>query len=110
MARRDGQILVLFGLLTFVLLGFLGLAIDGGYYFASSRLASVAADAAARAAATTVVIAQSDPQNAGLYNQATSNGLAIGQQNLTSTPLTGITMTIEYNDSLNASPTGGGWY
>jgi Flp pilus assembly protein TadG len=110
MARRDGQTMVLFGFLALVLIGFLGLAVDGGYYFASSRTVSIAADAAARAAAVRVMDAQGGPLAVAGYAQATSDGLAIGEQNLGSANVTGVTMTIEYNDSLSATPTSGGWY
>jgi hypothetical protein len=108
MEPRRGQVLVLFALLILVLLGFLGLALDGGYFFASSRAVAIAADTAARAAL--VDVRRAHGGQSSLYGRATSDGIAIGQRNLASAGLTGITIAIEYNDSPNATPTGGGWY
>jgi Flp pilus assembly protein TadG len=48
---RSGAILVLFGMLLVVLIGLVGLVIDGGLLMASHRTAQNAADAAAMAAA-----------------------------------------------------------
>jgi len=110
MGRKHGQVLVVFALVLLVLLGYLGLALDGGYSFASSRAVSIAADAAARAAMVDVRRAQGNSSLTSLYGRATSDGLAIGQRNLANAGLTGITITISYNDSATASPTGGGWY
>jgi hypothetical protein len=101
--------MVLFALLVLVLLGFVGLSIDGGYFFASSRAVSIAADTAARAAAVDVRRGQSAGQ-ASYFSRASSDGQAIGQRNLASASLTGITLTIEYNDVPFAGPTSGGWY
>jgi Flp pilus assembly protein TadG len=108
MEPQRGQVLVLFALLILVLLGFLGLALDGGYYFASSRAVAIAADTAARAALVQVRRAQAG--TGSLYSSATSDGVAIGQRNLANAGITGITITIEYNDSPNATASGGGWY
>jgi Flp pilus assembly protein TadG len=108
--RARGQTLMLFALLVPVLLGFLGLSLDGGYYFANTRAVSIAADTAARAAATNVRRAQGSAALSTLYTRASSDGVAIGNKNLASAYLTGITIGIEYNDSLSATPTSGGWY
>src|SRR5690348_11711143 len=59
---RAGQVMALFALLILVLLGFVGLSIDGGYYFASSRAVSIAADTAARAAGVAVRLGQTSGQ------------------------------------------------
>jgi hypothetical protein len=101
--------MALFALLVLVLLGFVGLSIDGGYYFASSRAVSIAADTAARAAAVDVRLGQSSGQTS-YYSRASSDGVAIGQRNLASSNLTGITLTIEYNNLPFAGPATGGWY
>ncbi|HZR99254.1 MAG TPA: pilus assembly protein TadG-related protein [Chloroflexota bacterium] len=107
MARRHGQVLVLFGLLALVLIGFLGLAVDGGYYWATSRGATIAADMAARAAAVDVQRAQSG--ESAYYAQATIDGRAIGQRHLAALPLSGTNIYIEYNDTPSATPNTAGW-
>ncbi|HEY7061312.1 MAG TPA: pilus assembly protein TadG-related protein [Chloroflexota bacterium] len=81
MVRHRGQVAVVFAGLVVVLLGILGLAIDGGYYWAASRGVTIAADSAARAAAADVQRAQNGGSFA-LYGRATSDGRAIGQANL----------------------------
>jgi hypothetical protein len=106
--RSPGQVLALFALLILVLLGFVGLSVDGGYYFAVARATTIAADTAARAAATDVRRAQNGGPSS-LYAQATSDGQAIGRMNLGPMRLTGVTFIIEYNDTPNADPAGSGW-
>jgi hypothetical protein len=96
-----GQVLVIFATALPALFGFLGLALDGGYYLAATRAAQFAASAAARAAALDV--------QAGSYSSATADGQAMGQQNL---PLLGAattTIALAYNTVPLADPNGAGW-
>lgn len=97
-----GQVLVIFAAALPALFGFLGLALDGGYYLAATRAAQFAAGAAARAAALDV--------QTGAYGSATSDGQAIGQRNLPLLGAAGTTIAIAYNNTAAASPTGAGWY
>ena len=97
-----GQVLVIFAAALPALFGFLGLALDGGYYLATTQTAQFAARAAARAAAVDV--------QGGSYGTATASGQAIGQQNLTLFRLSGVTITIAYDDTANATDATGGWY
>ena len=84
------------------LFGFLGLAIDGGYFFAAADAAQFTARAAARAAAVDV--------QEGRYASAATSGQAVGQQNLTSLRLSGVRITITYNNVVNATASTSGWY
>ena len=59
--RADGQILVIFALSIITLLGFAGLAIDGGSMFAQQRQQQTACDLAALAAANDFLINNSEP-------------------------------------------------
>jgi hypothetical protein len=59
---RPGKTLVMFALLLPVLLGMVGLVIDGGLMIAAQRAAQNAADAAAMAAAMASLSGQGDPQ------------------------------------------------
>jgi Flp pilus assembly protein TadG len=63
-ARRAaaGQVLVLFALTSLVLLGVLGLALDGGYDYIQRRAMQNAADAAALAGASAIARNQTDSQ------------------------------------------------
>jgi len=97
-----GQALVIFAAALPVLFGFLGLALDGGYYLAAAEAAEFTAQAAARAAAVDV--------QAGNYGTATASGQAIGQQNLASFRLAGVTTAIAYNNAANATTASAGWY
>ncbi|MDQ3541968.1 MAG: pilus assembly protein TadG-related protein [Chloroflexota bacterium] len=51
----DGQVLIIFALATFVLIGFVALSVDAGFLMAERRQAQSAADAGALAAATDVL-------------------------------------------------------
>jgi Flp pilus assembly protein TadG len=73
-ARQDGQILVLFTLALVVLLGFAGLALDGGSAFAQRRDQQTAADLAALAAANDYLIN-------GSMSQAIDRGRAVAAAN-----------------------------
>jgi Flp pilus assembly protein TadG len=73
-ARQDGQILVLFTLALVVLLGFAGLALDGGSAFAQRRDQQTAADLAALAAANDYLIN-------GNASQAIDRGRAVAAAN-----------------------------
>src|SRR5262245_27761297 len=78
-ARQDGQILVLFTLAIVILLGFAGLALDGGSAFAQRRDQQTAADLAALAAANDYLINGSTSQAIDRgRNVATSNGFTHG--------------------------------
>jgi Flp pilus assembly protein TadG len=76
-APYAGQTLVIFALCSLVLLGILGLAIDGGYNFGQRRAMQAAADAAALAGARVVLIDDNHVQS--VYNAvktiAMQNGL-----------------------------------
>ncbi len=100
MSRQRAQGLVLFGAALPVLLGCLGLALDGGYYLAAWQAAQFAADAAARAAAVDVERAQAG--QALLYLSATADGQTTAQQNLDALPLrlSDVSIEIAYNTSI----------
>jgi Flp pilus assembly protein TadG len=95
-------VLVIFAAALPALFGFLGLALDGGYYLAATQAAQFAASAAARAAALDVQV--------GSYSSATADGQAIGQRNLSLLGGAGTTIAIAYNNTASASPSGAGWY
>jgi Flp pilus assembly protein TadG len=107
MIRSRGQVIVVYALTLLMLLGCLGLSIDGGYVFASSRAISIAADTAARAATVDVRLGRAG-QSAYL-SRASSDGQIIGQRNLAQAGLTNVVLTIAYNDTANAAPTAPGW-
>jgi Flp pilus assembly protein TadG len=109
MNRARGQTVILFALLLLPLIGFLGLALDGGYYFLATRALTMAADSAARAAAVDVQYGQSTNQSS-YYTLATSDGMQTGQQNLQDLNLTNIAFTLAYNDTPSASASAAGWY
>ncbi|HLI27866.1 MAG TPA: pilus assembly protein TadG-related protein [Chloroflexota bacterium] len=106
--RARGQVVVLVAAALPVLLGFLGLALDGGYYFAARGAVQFAADAAAHAAAQDVQLAQAG--NALYYGRAATDGQTVGRNNVVPLELTAITVEIAYNDSATAAPTSSGWY
>jgi Flp pilus assembly protein TadG len=105
-ARRGGpapgQVLVIFAAALPALFGFLGLALDGGYYLTAAQVAQFTARTAARAAAVDVQV--------GNYGTATASGQALGQQNLASFRLAGVTTTIAYNNTVDAVASSPGWY
>lgn len=106
--RARGQVVVLFAAALPVLLGCLGLALDGGYYFTARAVTQFAADAAARAAAQDVQRAQAgDPL---YYGRASPDGQAVGQRNVDPLELVGVSVEIAYHDSPTATPTSSGWY
>jgi hypothetical protein len=105
--RQNGQVLVLFALGLPVLLGLLGLAVDGGYYFAMRRATQFAADSAARAAATEVRRAQQGALLA--YLTATSKGRTVGQANLEGLRLSNTEIEIAYNNTVGALSISLGW-
>jgi Flp pilus assembly protein TadG len=96
-----GQVLLVFAVALPALFGFLGLALDGGYFFAASEDAQFAARAAARSAAVAV--------QSGSYGAATTNGQAIGQRNLSELRLTGVSVALAYHNTAGAAPTAAGW-
>jgi hypothetical protein len=107
MGRTPGQIVVMFALMLPALVGFLGLALDGGRFFVASRAAQFSASAAALAGVRTIQSAQ--------YATATGNGQTIGQRNLTGAQFTGGTVVMAYNTAnpnttpSNCAPTAAGW-
>jgi Flp pilus assembly protein TadG len=109
MNRARGQTVILFALLLLPLIGFLGLALDGGYYFLATRALTMAADSAARAAAVDIQYGQSTNQSS-YYALATSDGTQTGQQNLQDLNLTNVAFTLAYNDTVAAAPNAAGWY
>src|SRR4051812_33812964 len=105
MNRRPGQVVMIFALALPALLGFLGLALDGGYYLVSGRETQQAASAAARAAATELM--------GFSYATAASAGTAVGQKNLASLALSGPATTIVFKTgatpATDCAPTAAGW-
>lgn len=102
-ARRAlGQTMVIFAAALPVLVGFVGLALDGGYYLVATEAAQFAAGTAARAAAVAV--------QQGSYSTATAQGQALGGRNLSALRLSGATVAIAYHNDPNASPQAAGWY
>jgi len=97
-----GQVLVIFAAALPALFGFLGLALDGGYYLTAARAGEFTARTAARAAAVDV--------QAGNYGTATASGQTLGQQNLAAFRLSGVTTAISYNNTADATATSTGWY
>jgi Flp pilus assembly protein TadG len=89
--RRDGKILVLFALLLPVLLGVLGLVIDGGLLMAAHRQTQNAADAAALAAAMDLMRGKSlaDATTTATTFVQTHNGLANASVTINNPPATG---------------------
>ena len=101
MRRARAQVMIIFAAALPALLGFLGLTLDGGYYLAVGETAQYAAAAAARAAAVDVMT--------GAYASATSDGTTIGQRNLSTLELSGVSITIQYNNTSSAAPGAAGW-
>jgi Flp pilus assembly protein TadG len=96
--QRAGKTLVLFVLLTPVLLGMIGLAIDGGLIMAAQRQAQNAADAAATAAAMDLMRGASN-----------STAQATAQTFLNSNGFSGTTLALNSGSTnvLNIPPTAG---
>jgi hypothetical protein len=86
--RRSGNILTVFAVLLPVLLGMVGLVIDGGLLLAAQRQAQGAADAAAMAAAMAKLYNQGTPQAAANTFITTYNGLP-NNPTLNNPPLAG---------------------
>jgi Flp pilus assembly protein TadG len=107
MRRQSGQVVALFALGLPVLLGLLGLAVDGGYYFAMRRATQFAADAAARGAATEVRRAQQGALLA--YLSATNTGRRTGLTNLAGLRLSNTDVEIAYNNTVGALSISLGW-
>lgn len=107
--RQRGQVLVLVVVLLPVLLGFLGLALDGGYFLLAWRAVSIAADNGARAAAVDVEIAQGSKALISYYARATSDGQAIAKKNLDPLQLNNVSISIWYNDTPFAAANDTGW-
>jgi hypothetical protein len=101
MGRQRAQVLIIFTAALPALLGLLGLALDGGYYFAAGRATQFAADAAARAVTVEIMNAQ--------YDNATAAGQAMGRKNLDLLKLSGVSIALAYNNTVNAAPTASGW-
>ena len=105
LTRGRGQVVVIFAAALPVVLGFLGLALDGGYYFLAGRAVQFAAGAAARAAAVNI--------QANAPAAATANGQALGAQNLAPLQLTGVTVTPTYKTAVTpateCTATSAGW-
>jgi hypothetical protein len=105
MIRRPGQVVMIFALALPALLGFLGLALDGGYFLVSGRETQQAASAAARAAATELMGFN--------YATAANAGTAVGQKNLAVLGLsgTGITMLFKTGATplTDCAPSATGW-
>src|SRR5262249_15668130 len=109
MRRRRAQVLIIFAAALLPILGFLGLAVDGMYYFIALRGVSTAAGIAARAAAMDVQYGQASALNAAYYAKATPDAQAIGQQNLSQFRLTHVNFDVAYNNTINAVLLSLGW-
>ena len=109
MRRQRAQVLIIFALALLPMLGFLGLAVDGMYYFIALRAVNSAAGIAARAAALDVQYGQASLLNAAAYAKATPDAQAIGQQNLSQFRLTNVNFDVSYNNTLNALILSLGW-
>jgi Flp pilus assembly protein TadG len=73
--RMAGQSLIIFALFALVLIGFMGLAVDGGFILAERRQIQNAADAGAVAAAKSLSLNRiAEIQPAGQYYGGTVNG------------------------------------
>src|SRR5690349_16081381 len=72
-AASPGQVMVMFALFIFVLLGFVALSIDGGYIIAERRQTQSAADAGALAAATSLWHSRNGEITAAAQTYATDN-------------------------------------
>jgi Flp pilus assembly protein TadG len=88
-----GQAVVFFALMSLVLLGVLGLALDGGYLLAKRRMMQTAADAAALAGATALA-----GNNAGSFT-VLSTVREVAQQNGVQDPTSASQLTCTYLDN-----------
>jgi hypothetical protein len=87
--RESGQVIILFALFSFVLIGVLALALDVGYLMSERREAQAAADASALAGARALLAGESSSGVVAAAQQyATSNGLP-------STPGSVMTVNVE---------------
>lgn len=73
---QPGQALILFALMLVVLVGMIGVALDGGNVFVQRRTASITADAAALAATRAFLEAQRQGASASTINAATYSAAA----------------------------------
>ena len=90
---KRGQTIVLFALTNIVLLGMLGLALDGGFLLAKRRQMQNAADAAALAGATALA------GNNGNFLTTLATVRTIAQQNGVQDPTDGSQLTCTYLDN-----------
>src|SRR5262249_1919255 len=109
MRRQRAQVLIIFAVVLLPILGFLGLAVDGMYYFIALRGVNNAAGVAARAAALDVQEAQASLLHAAAYARATPDAQALGQQNLSQFRLTNVNFDVAYNNTINAVLLSLGW-
>jgi hypothetical protein len=87
LSRNDGQILVLLAVALFVILGFVGMAIDVGYLLAERRGAQNAADAAAMAAGRELIryrdVNQARPEaESAALSYAERNNYGVGSDSI----------------------------
>jgi hypothetical protein len=108
MGRRRGQVLLVFVGALPALLGLVGLAVDGGFYFATQRAAQFGSLAAARAAAVDVMLAQQGQQQ--YYAQAGRDGEALGKANVSPLRLSDAKFTLDYHNSYKCPENDGAWY
>lgn len=89
--RDDGAAAITFGTMATVLVGFVGLAVEGGAWYVTRRAAQTAADTAAQAGAAAVAFSR--PAAAAATETSARNGFTNGSANTTVTvnspPLTG---------------------
>jgi hypothetical protein len=89
--RQDGATAITFGMMATVLVGFAGLAVEGGSWYATKRAAQTAADTAAQAGAA--ALAFDRPAAAAALETSARNGFTHGSDatavTVTTPPLTG---------------------
>src|SRR5262249_40526568 len=101
-ASQRGQIMVVCAVALPVLIGFVGVTIDGGYYLATRRAAQNAADAAARAGAHDLPYAPTGNGNS-YYSSAGSDGQTVGLLNLSQFPVSSVSISMSYSTSRNVT-------
>jgi len=109
MRRQRAQVLIIFAVGLLPLLGFLGLAVDGMYYFIALRGVHTAVGIAARTAAMDVQEAQASLLHVAAFARATPDAQAMGQQNLSQFRLTNVSFDVSYNNTINALILSLGW-
>jgi hypothetical protein len=108
MRRQRGQGLLLFAAAVPVLLGCLGLAVDGGLYLTAWRTAQSAAELGARA--TVIEVRRGHEGDVWRYLSAASGGRSVTELNLAGLRISNVVVDVAFNDGPEARWTNGGWY